>query len=87
MTNTDPVNPQHYKQGAIECIDALESALTPEEFAGFLKGQVIKYTWRCGRKDDIATEMKKAQWYAERLVLLHSKTKINEGLEGFIKLT
>jgi hypothetical protein len=43
----DLVNaPPHYRQGDIECIDAIRSALTPEEFRGFCKGNVIKYTWR-----------------------------------------
>lgn len=31
----DPVNhPSHYTGGEVECIDAIESALTPEEFCG-----------------------------------------------------
>ena len=43
----DLVNaPPHYRQGGIECIDAIRAALTPEEFRGFCKGNVIKYTWR-----------------------------------------
>lgn len=64
----DPVNhPAHYTSGAIECIDAVQAALTPEEFRGFLKGQVIKYTWRGGKKDDAAQDAAKAVWYAERL--------------------
>ena len=37
---------QHYREGAIECIDAIRAALTPEEFRGFCKGNVIKYCWR-----------------------------------------
>ena len=33
----DPVNkPSHYTQGEIECIDAIEAALGPEGFQGFL---------------------------------------------------
>ena len=43
----DPVNnPAHYRQGEIECIDAIRSALTPEEFRGFCKGNALKYIWR-----------------------------------------
>jgi hypothetical protein len=59
--------PAHYRQGAIECIDAIESALTPEEFRGYLKGNVIKYTWRLGHKDDPAQEAGKMVWYGQRL--------------------
>lgn len=36
----------HYTQGSVECIDAIRSALTPEEFRGYCKGQIIKYVWR-----------------------------------------
>ena len=42
----DPVNPEHYRQGGIECIDAIEAALTPEEFRGYCKGNAMKYIWR-----------------------------------------
>ena len=48
MANNDPVNhPAHYiADDGIECIDAIEATLTPEEFRWYLRGQVIKYTWR-----------------------------------------
>lgn len=43
----DNVNrPAHYTAGSIECIDAIRAALTPEEFRGYCKGNVIKYVWR-----------------------------------------
>lgn len=35
-----------YRHGDVECIDAIRAALTPEEFRGFCKGNVIKYVWR-----------------------------------------
>ncbi len=38
--------PLHYTTGEIECIDAIRSALTEEEFRGYCKGNVLKYTWR-----------------------------------------
>lgn len=36
----------HYRHGGIEAIDAIRAALTPEEFRGFCKGNVLKYVWR-----------------------------------------
>ena len=43
---TDNVNhPPHYKKGPIECIDAIESALTFEQFIGYCKAAAIKYIW------------------------------------------
>ena len=59
----DAVNPDHYKQGDIECIDAIRAALTPEEFRGFCKGNALKYLWRCDKKDAPEQEAKKAIWY------------------------
>lgn len=35
-----------YRHGSIECIDAIRAALTPEEFRGFCKGNIMKYVWR-----------------------------------------
>lgn len=68
MTNReqpDLVNaPQHYRQGEIECIDAIRSALTDEEFRGFCKGNVIKYTWRERHKAGDA-DLSKAGDYLE----------------------
>lgn len=65
----DAINPNHYKQGSVECIEALEAALTPEELTGFLKGNVIKYLWRANLKGQIE-DHKKAQWYLDRLCSL-----------------
>ncbi len=59
----DPVNPSHYQQGEIECIDALRAALTPEEFRGYCKGSAMAYLWRLGHKDAPEQEAKKALWY------------------------
>ena len=36
--------PEHYRQGSIECIDAIRESMTPFDFAGYCKGNVIKYT-------------------------------------------
>ena len=64
---SDAINPQHYKQGSIECIEAMEQILTPEEFRGYLKGNVFKYLWRERKKKGIE-DLSKAKWYLDRLV-------------------
>lgn len=69
----DKINPSYYKQGSVECIDAIEAALGREGFIAFLRGQVIKYTWRLGGKDDPAQETKKALWYNDRLLKILEK--------------
>lgn len=64
----DEVNsPEHYTSGGIECIDAIEAALTPEEFCGYLKGNIMKYVWR-ERKKGGAQSIAKAKWYLNRLL-------------------
>jgi len=60
-------NPAHYTAGSIECIDAIEAALTPEEYRGFIKGNVIKYNWRERHKGGNES-LAKAAWYIERLL-------------------
>lgn len=62
----DLVNhPPHYRQGDVECIDAIESALTPEEFRGYCKGNALKYIWREKHKGQDES-LKKAIWYLDR---------------------
>lgn len=67
-TYDDEVNhPTHYTQGGIECIDAIQAQLTPEEFRGFLKGNVAKYLWR-EREKQGNVSLGKAQWYLNKLI-------------------
>ena len=58
---------EHYNQGDVECIYALESALTKEEFKGWLKGNIIKYTWREKTKGKLK-DLEKTSYYLERLM-------------------
>ena len=63
----DPVNhPDHYKVGGIEAIDYIQAKLSPEEFAGYCRGNALKYLSRAGHKDATAQEIGKAIWYLER---------------------
>ena len=64
----DPVEkPVHYAAGSVECIDAIEAQLTPEEFRGYLKGNIAKYMWR-ERKKGGKESLKKARWYLNKLI-------------------
>lgn len=66
--DADEVNhPSHYTTGRIEAIDAIESALGPESFMGYLRGNVLKYTWRAGKKGPASTDLRKAAWYLARM--------------------
>lgn len=51
--------------GPVGCIDAVEAALSPEEWRGFVKGNVLKYVWReaCEGGD---RDLRKAAGYLAR---------------------
>jgi len=60
--------PIHYNQGEIECIDAIKASMTPEEFKGYLKGNVEKYIWRYSYKGKPKEDLQKAEFYLRRLI-------------------
>lgn len=62
---TDETN--RYSHGDIECIDAIRAALSPEEFRGFCKGNIIKYTWREAFKGG-DVDLRKARTYINYLI-------------------
>ena len=67
----DMVNhPSHYTSGGVECIDAITSALSSykDSVDSWLVGQVIKYLWRAPLKGKYEEDIKKAQFYLNRLV-------------------
>ena len=65
----DMVNhPAHYTVGGIETIDYMEAKSTREEFTGHLRLTAIKYLSRVGHKDDVLQDLKKAQWYLNKLI-------------------
>ena len=69
LPKEDLVNhPPHYTHGgSVECIEAIESQLTPEEYRGYLKGCIAKYIWREKHKGG-KQSLEKAQWYLTRLI-------------------
>lgn len=65
----DVVNrPSHYQLWpGTEALDVIRRQLTPEEFRGYLKGNIFKYRLRAGNKDDAQQDIEKAKKYAEWL--------------------
>lgn len=61
-------SPSHYTAGGIETIDYIKAKLSREEYLGYLKGQVMKYTSRAGKKHDEYEDYRKAAWYLDRLL-------------------
>ena len=67
----DAVNsPSHYTHGKVEAIDVIEDAIkdAPDNRAGFLQGQVLKYLLRLWHKGKSKQDAEKARWYLNRLI-------------------
>jgi aconitase A len=65
----DNVNsPNHYKQGKKETIDVIQDCMTNDEYHGYLKGNVLKYVSRYKFKGEPLEDLKKANWYLNRLI-------------------
>lgn len=65
-------HPPHYKEGEIECIDYLEDSLGKEGFAFYIEGNIKKYIHRWRHKGGLQ-DLKKAQWYLDRLISREEK--------------
>jgi hypothetical protein len=70
-------NPPHYKQGDIECIEAIKAA-TGAEYQGYLQGNIMKYVWRYRAKGQSLNDLKKAQWYLKELIVDEQKRLADE---------
>ena len=75
----DAINPSHYKvEGLPEAIDIMNHLMTPEQFEGFLWGNIMKYVYRFGRKGDKGETAGKIAWYANQLKAAEDWRKENE---------
>lgn len=63
--------PPHYASAdpavELECIDAVRAALGREQFIGYLRGVILTYQWRLGRKFDAQEDNAKTAWYVAKL--------------------
>jgi len=62
-------NPSHYTNGKEEVIEIIDKSLSDQEYIGYLKGNILKYLLRAGKKKGTAAteDMGKATWYINRL--------------------
>lgn len=70
-------HPQNYNRGSIECIDALNAMVEgwDNPVAAVLAWQAVKYIWRHPFKGKPVEDLKKAQFYLERLVKQYEREK------------
>ena len=61
-------NSKHYELWEdFEAIDVIKLVLTEEEYRGFLKGNILKYQLRLGKKDEVSKEIEKIEDYKSEL--------------------
>lgn len=65
-------HPSHYNAGSIECIDALDSMMDSysdvhPKLASYA-WQVVKYVWRAPIKGNMLRDLRKADFYLDRLI-------------------
>lgn len=60
--------PPHYNSGKVECIDYLKDNMPFDNYLGYLEGNCKKYLHRWRYKKKPLEDLKKAQWYLNRLI-------------------
>lgn len=67
------ISGNHYKEMPIQPWEVMEAVLTHDEFVGFLKGNIIKYSMRAGHKDG-SDDAGKARHYMMKLREIERQT-------------
>lgn len=65
----------YYDIGGLETIEIIATKLSVEQYAGFLRGNIIKYMCRAGHKQgcQASQDYEKAAYYSQKLALLFTK--------------
>lgn len=80
MTHT----PEHYDM-EIQPIEVMEKTFTPEEFRGFLKGNILKYVMRYQSKGGV-DDLRKIEDYLDRLVEFEERHTTQAGTHSIMNL-
>jgi hypothetical protein len=76
---TDMVNhPPHYTHGPIECVRAIHAALGNRGFLAYLRGTIIKYSWRAEHKGATKEDMAKIGFYSNEAVVVAGAIEVEE---------
>lgn len=63
-------HPPHYKNGNIECIEAMIDVFGKHKVAAFCELNAFKYQWRANNKGTDIQDKKKAIWYLNKYIEL-----------------
>lgn len=68
LPENDAVNhPAHYCAAGVYCLEVLKAVMTPAQYEGFLRGNVMKYLWRYNKKNGVE-DLRKARVYLDELI-------------------
>jgi|TARA_B100000929_G_scaffold247287_1_gene205967 hypothetical protein len=71
MAAAEKINPPHYTQGTIDCIDYII-----DKDLNFLEGNIVKYVTRWQMKNGLE-DLHKAQWYLTKLINEQMKNELD----------
>ena len=74
-----PKDSTHYQHTLLQPLEIMQRIMTPEEFKGFLKGNILKYSIRGGNKqgEPAETDLGKVETYSRWLRLAEQGKTIN----------
>lgn len=73
MDNDNVNNPAHYNKSGLECIDAIDAAVSDlQGIEAVCTANAIKYLWRWKMKGGVES-LEKAQWYIDHLISVVGK--------------
>ena len=64
---------RYYDAGGIEVLDVIEAKLTPEQFKGYMLGNIIKYSCRANFKGSLERDIEKIGYYASKLIAINKE--------------
>ena len=70
---SDAINPAHYRQEKIQCIDAMRYIFGDISVANFCVCNAFKYLWRCKYKNNYNEDLSKALWYLNKAEELNNQ--------------
>lgn len=71
-STSDAINPSHYKQAGVECIDVILQTQGAEYTKGFCLCNAMKYLYRHNNKNG-DEDIKKAAWYLNKYLEIAEK--------------
>jgi hypothetical protein len=83
-TTADPKS-SYYDAGGIETIEIMKAKLTPDQYKGFLLGNIIKYSTRANFKESFFRDVEKVGVYTKLLSECQNETEINYAAPSPIK--